>query len=173
MIYTSEIGLQDKSLYKCVTNKIINGKQCTIVFYMDDNKINHVDANVVTSIIRTLSDYFGDLTVSRGCKYDYLGMDIELRDWKVYIGMKNQIQEDIEWGGNQKRRMPTTPATIDLFSVNEQSEKFNKSEAELYHLVVQKLMYICKHACLDIEPALSYLSTRVSNPTKDDQNKLD
>ena len=35
----------------CVANKTINGKQCTIVWYVDDNKISHVDANVVTEII--------------------------------------------------------------------------------------------------------------------------
>jgi len=28
----------------CVANKIINGKQCTIVWYVDDNKISHINA---------------------------------------------------------------------------------------------------------------------------------
>ena len=69
--------------------------------------------------------------------------------------------------------MPTTSANSGLFGVNEQSEKFNKSEVELHYSVVQKLMYIYKHACPYIEPALSYFSTRVSNAAKDDQNKLD
>ena len=77
-------------------NKVINGKQFTIVFYVDDNKISHIDANVMTSIIKTLSDYFGDLTVSRGNKHDYLGMNVELKDGKVHRGMKDQILEAIE-----------------------------------------------------------------------------
>ena len=51
---------------KCVANKYIDGKQCTIVFYVDDNKISHVDPNVVTSIIDILKGHFGELTVSRG-----------------------------------------------------------------------------------------------------------
>ena len=36
---------------KCVANKIINGKQCTIVWYVDDNKISHADPEVVTEIM--------------------------------------------------------------------------------------------------------------------------
>ena len=35
---------------RCVANKMINGKQYTIVWYVDDNKISHVDPKVVTSV---------------------------------------------------------------------------------------------------------------------------
>ena len=65
---------------KCVANKIINGKQCTIVFYVDDNKISHADPEVVTSVIKDISKHFGKLTVSRGNKHDYLGMDIKIKN---------------------------------------------------------------------------------------------
>ena len=34
-----------------VANKIINGKQCTIVWYVDDNKISHEDPAIVDTII--------------------------------------------------------------------------------------------------------------------------
>ena len=37
---------------------------------------------------------------------------------------------------------------------------------------MQKLLYICKRGRPDIEPALSYLCTRVSCPTIEDENKL-
>ena len=36
---------------RCVANKMINGKQCTVVWYIDDNKLSHVDMNVVTEIL--------------------------------------------------------------------------------------------------------------------------
>ena len=35
----------------CVANKIIDGKKFTIAWYVDDNKISHVDENVVTNIL--------------------------------------------------------------------------------------------------------------------------
>jgi hypothetical protein len=34
-----------------VANKVINGKQCTIVWHVDDLKISYVDADVANSVI--------------------------------------------------------------------------------------------------------------------------
>ncbi len=36
----------------CFANKIINGKQCTILWHVDNLKISHVDAEVVSGIIK-------------------------------------------------------------------------------------------------------------------------
>jgi len=61
---------------KCVMNKIINGKQCTIIWHVDDLKISHVDCNVVEEIISKLNEKFGQespLVKSQG-KLEYLGM---------------------------------------------------------------------------------------------------
>jgi Reverse transcriptase (RNA-dependent DNA polymerase). len=38
----------------CVANAEINGKQCTITWYVDDTKISHVDPRVVDDIIKKL-----------------------------------------------------------------------------------------------------------------------
>ena len=35
----------------CVANKTINGKQCTVAWYTDDNKISHVEQEVVDDIV--------------------------------------------------------------------------------------------------------------------------
>ena len=50
----------------CVANATINGKQCTVLWYVDDNLISHVDPKVVTSIIKKIEDRFGKMTVTRG-----------------------------------------------------------------------------------------------------------
>ena len=57
-------------------NTIINDKQCTIVFYVDDNKISHVDHKVVTSVLDVISKHFGTLTITRGKEHIFLGMDL-------------------------------------------------------------------------------------------------
>ena len=46
-----KLGFEINPNNKCVANKIIDGKQCTIAFYVNDNKISHADKNVVTNII--------------------------------------------------------------------------------------------------------------------------
>ena len=61
---------------KCVANKEISGEQCTIVWYVDDNKVSHKDPEVVTEVIDLMKSHFGDLTVTRGNKHRFLGMNI-------------------------------------------------------------------------------------------------
>ena len=34
-----------------VANKMINGHQCTIVWYVDDNKLYHIDPDMFTDIL--------------------------------------------------------------------------------------------------------------------------
>ena len=46
----------------CVANKEINGSTCTIVFYVDDNKISHKDPEVVRSVVETLKEYYGEFS---------------------------------------------------------------------------------------------------------------
>jgi len=65
---------------KCVVNKIINGKQCTIIWHVDDLKISHVDPKVVNNIIKRLEVKFGQespLVTSQGKIIKYLGMCID------------------------------------------------------------------------------------------------
>ena len=49
----------------CIANATINGKQCTIGWYVDDNKISHVDSKVVDEIIALIESHFGKMTVTR------------------------------------------------------------------------------------------------------------
>jgi len=44
--------LQDMG--RCVANADIDGKQCTIVWYVDDNKISHIDSNVIDNVINKI-----------------------------------------------------------------------------------------------------------------------
>ena len=85
------MGFEINPYDRYVANKIINGSQCTIVFYVDDNKISHKDPNVVIKVLQDISKHFGDLTISRGKKHDFLGMNVEIKDKKVYIDMKDQV----------------------------------------------------------------------------------
>ena len=62
----------------CVANAEIKGVQCTIVWYVDDNKISHVDAGVVSDIIKRIESKFGKMTVTRGIEHEFLGMRIVL-----------------------------------------------------------------------------------------------
>ena len=64
---------------KCVTNKMINDKQCTVTWYVNDNKISHIDKNVVSDIIKKTEARFGKMEVTRGDAHVLLGMNIVFR----------------------------------------------------------------------------------------------
>ena len=61
---------------RCIANFTIQDKQCTIVWYVDNNKVSHLDEEVKTNVIEGISEHYGNLTVSRGKKQRFLGMDI-------------------------------------------------------------------------------------------------
>jgi hypothetical protein len=42
----------------CAANKIIEGTQCSIVWYVDDNKISHVNPKVVSDIVLKIENAF-------------------------------------------------------------------------------------------------------------------
>jgi hypothetical protein len=57
---------------------IVNDKQCTIAWYVDDNKVSHMDPAVVTNAIEKVESYFGKMTVTYGKKHCFLVMNILL-----------------------------------------------------------------------------------------------
>ena len=59
-----EIGLELNPYDTCVANKVVDGEQCTIAWYFDDNKISHVDPKVVTSVVEKREEHFGTMTVT-------------------------------------------------------------------------------------------------------------
>ena len=62
MLYKStleKVGFVLNTYDLCVANKIIDGKQCTIVWYVDDNNISHTDEKVVSNILDKLRNILG------------------------------------------------------------------------------------------------------------------
>ena len=56
-----EMGYQINEYYWCVMNKIIDNKQCTILWHVDDLKTSHVDPAVVSSILADIDTELGRL----------------------------------------------------------------------------------------------------------------
>ena len=71
----------------CVVNKMINGKQCTIGWHVDDLKISHVDSEVVDDILNKLDERYGKealMVTTRVKIHDYFGMTLDYNiDGKV------------------------------------------------------------------------------------------
>jgi len=75
-----DMGFEINPYDRCVANKLIEGKQCTILWHVNDIKVSHCSARVVTGVVNDLQEEYGKeapLTVSRGKRYDYFGMVID------------------------------------------------------------------------------------------------
>ena len=135
----AKLGFKVNEYEICAVNKIINGKQCTLVWYVDDVKVSHVDEIVVSDIIKYLQKEFGNLTITRGKKYQYLGMNMEFcENNKVAIIMFN-IKEALEMVSGGVKGVTTTPAKKNLFDVDSKSQVLDQDWRYNFHSVITKL----------------------------------
>jgi hypothetical protein len=81
----------------CVVNKMVGNRQCTVVWYIDDLKISHVDCQVVDDMIETIKGEFGNemsVLVTRGKVHNYLGILIDYgTKGKLIMSMYDYIDE--------------------------------------------------------------------------------
>lgn len=118
-----EINLYDR----CVANKMVNRKQCTmIVCYIDDCKISHAKQGVIIDeIIAKLEENFGKFHgISKGKKHSYHGINLDLHD--DGIEMEDAIRQVIEDFSEDIRGDITSPASKKLL-VNTESVGFSAS----------------------------------------------
>ena len=59
-----------------------------------------------------------------------------------------------------------------LFKVNDSVKKLDEKRQAIFHTFVMKSMFLCKRGRPDIEPAISYLSTRTRKANESDWLKL-
>ena len=62
----------------CVANKIINGHQFTICWYVHDIKFSHKDKSVVNKMMKKIESKFDKMEVVHGNKQTYLGMELQI-----------------------------------------------------------------------------------------------
>ena len=174
---TNHLGFEINPYDECVANKIINGSQCTIAWYVDDLKISHKSQEVLEEVFNELQNEFGKeapLTVSRGKTHNYLGMQIDYtNEGKVKFTMPHMIEEIISQLPLSLKNGPaTTPAGNHLFQVNADAPKLDQADADLFHRLTAQLLYLGKRARPDLQTAVSFLTTRVTSPDRDDFRKL-
>jgi hypothetical protein len=171
-----EWGFELNEYDKCVANKIIRGKQCTILWHVDNLIILHVEPNVITMIINQLSQCFGKvsaLTATRGKKHDYLGMVLDYSiPGKVSIDMSTYTRQVLADLPDYYNELDTTPARNGLFSIDTKAPDPASDYANAFHTLVAKLLFLSMWARTNILTAVAFLCTRVSCPTLQDKAKL-
>ena len=161
----------------CVANKMVNGKQHTVCWHVDDAKSSHVDPKVNTEFIERVNAKYGKIApvkATRGKIHNYLGMTLDYSvPGQVSIDMVDYVKSMIEaFPDKLDGPKVASPWNENLFKVNDKSPEVDKATAEVFHRTAVQGLFACKRARPDIAPAIAYLTTRVRKPNQDDCNKL-
>ena len=73
-----DMGFEVNPYNPCVANKVVNGKQLTICWHLDDLKMSHVEKLAVSELaLKLVKCYRPKTTISRGKVHDYLGIEMD------------------------------------------------------------------------------------------------
>lgn len=144
-----------------------------VAVYVDDLLICGRRKTLVDKLKVFLREEFETITVNDGDEQAYIGMNfaVDRENYLVRTSMHRYVQEVLAAGSDAKG-CARTPATSDLFVVDEDSDRASEKESVAFHSSVAKLLYLAKRVRPDLLTAISFLATRVRNPTKQDLEKL-
>ena len=101
-------------------------------------------------------------------------MTIDYRDkGKVKFTMLDYINQLInEMPLELTSGSSATPAGNHLFNMDPIAKSLPSENAELFHHLTAKLLYLCKRTRPDLQTMVAFVTTRVQNPNEDDWKKL-
>ncbi|KAG7374511.1 reverse transcriptase RNA-dependent DNA polymerase [Nitzschia inconspicua] len=133
------IGFKVNPFDPCVANRIVNGKQHTVVWHVDDLKSSHVDPKVNDEFLKWLenkyaSDNVGKINAVRGKRHDYLAMWLDYTEEGVLqVDMRPYVKSMIE-DFPEKIGTSQNPWTEKLFQTDDKSKKLEKKKAKDFHI---------------------------------------
>ena len=162
----------------CVANRMINNKQHTITWHVDDIKSSHVEPEVNDKFLLWLNktygeDGIGNVKATRGKRHDYLAMILDFSSAGVLkLDMVDYIKGIIKDFPGKLEGIVKCPWTAKLFTVDENAKALFDKERTIFHTFVMKCMFLCKRARQDTQPGIAFLSTRTIKPNEGDFTKL-
>ncbi|CAJ1943974.1 unnamed protein product, partial [Cylindrotheca closterium] len=160
----------------CVANKVVNEKQQTVRFHVDDLMSSHMDPKVNDKFAEWLNMRYGSIQaceIFRRKIHRYLGMSLDFSvKGKLKIRMdfyvKNMLEAfPVKFNKDAKQE---TPAGNDLLEAGK-GKLLNAEYRQIFHTTVARGLYVSKRARLDIHPTITILALRVREPTESDWKK--
>ena len=105
--------------------------------------------------------------------HKYLGMRLDYSGQvKVKIDMTEYLKKILDDLPDKYQGEAITLAENNLFEENETARNISNRDAQAFHTIVVKLLFLCKQVRPDIITGVDFLTTRAREPGKDDKNKL-
>ena len=168
-----KIGFKVNDYDNCVfTRYSNNGSKTDLCIHVDDGFACSDDIDDLKLLEMQLKKEFKSVEVNYDNDFEYLGMKINFdNNGSAEIKMEKYIDKVIQEFGNINFTAKT-PAHNDIFIIDEDAEKLDKSEAEKFHRTVAQLLYLATRVRPDIMLAVIFLTSRVREPTTQDLKKL-
>ena len=135
-----------------------------IRFHVDDLMLSHINPKINDEFGKWLQLKYGkhnEVKAHHGKLHDYLGMVFDFNEkGKVKIDMSEYVKNMLEDFPEKLNSsdIVAMPATDNLFN-HGQGKKLDKADAEAFHMMVAKALFLCKHARQDIQPMVAVLCT--------------
>jgi hypothetical protein len=172
------IGFVANAYDPCVLNWTpTGGKQCTVGLHVDDLIVTCECQETIEIVIAELEKKYKDTKVVRGPNVPYLGMDMDFSTGgQASITMDGMIESIIRDSGvasfPKDSRHAKTPASEELFEIDEQSPLLDPCEKDYFHTFVAKMLYLAKRVRPECLTTVAFLTTRVTKSTKQGLGKL-
>ena len=102
-----------------------------------------------------------------------MAIKINRADKSVTIDMRDQLKEAFEMFGEELDNTVASPARKNLFKTHDgECEELDEARSDIFHSVIEKLLFIMKRGRPDVETAASCLTARVSKINEKDWEKL-
>ena len=116
-----------------------------------------------------MESIYRKLEVTRGPLQTYLDMDFDFTEKGVVsVSMINYMKEIVEEFPEEIKGTVSSPAANNLFEVRPDPVLLNDKMAEIFHHTVVKIFWASLRAHPDLLVAISFLTSRVQKPDKDD-----
>ena len=164
-------GFKSNKMDPCVWNRVSDGKQTTIVIYVDDLLISSERQSDIEFVKNIIEKEFQEIKIKEGNELSYLGMLLRrLSDGSIEVTMKGYIEEILKDWSNEELREYIIPADIKLFYTDDETKKYTSKKK--FHKTVAQLLYLCKRGRPDVALPTHYLCTKVRDPSYEDYLKL-
>jgi len=156
----------------CVFNKLVDNIQCTCVIYVDDLMFTCKDITIINHTLDVIRKAFqSEPKTQYGLIHDYLGKRFDFSiPGEVKVSMTGYIDDMLKLANITGTS--DTPAAAHLFTIRPDAKRLDPKQKEYFHSMVARALYLVKHSRGDGLLAVSFLTTRVSDPDEDDMKKL-
>lgn len=173
----------------CVYNRMQDGKQVTVLVYVDDLLVTGADDKALEQFTKEFKKHHPRVTEKTGAKIDYLGMRLDAcKDGEIAVVMQGYTEKAANtWNKVNQAAAQALPNLISaqgirtgyvapcdstLFEIDEDSTTLPKRQQDDFHTVVATMLYMAKRARPDLLCTTSFLTTRVQKATVQDWGKL-